>query len=351
MSTSACDGSEAAGPEATGVPRVGITMGDPMGIGPEVILKALAHRSFDAKVEVYGSRQVLRREARALQDLDGIGPGLVETLNVIDVDQGLKWKGREGARAPEMAARMQGDALQAALAAWDRDDIDAICTAPWNKALFAEIGGAVEGHTEVLARHFEAPEVVMMLGGRRLRVALVTTHVGVADVSRNINEGRLWVTLETTLRGLRRNWGIDKPRIAVCGLNPHAGEGGHMGHEEIEVIAPTVVRFREAHQGQFEVVGPLPSDTLFAGFREGRSPYDAVVCMYHDQGLIPLKLLHFGESANYTLGLPAVRTSVDHGTAYDIAGQGVADEGSMVFAIEEAAAMVRHRRRIGSEGA
>ena len=201
-----------------------------------------------------------------------------------------------------------------------RGHIQAITTAPWTKEIFRLIDAPPTGHTEVLAEAFEAPEHVMMLAGPRLRVALATVHVPLARVSQELTRARLRQVLETTARDLRRLFGVDVPRIAVCGLNPHAGEHGVMGTEEAEVIGPTIEECAEALGAAAELVGPLPSDTLFGAFRQGQ-PYDAVVCMYHDQGLIPLKLFHFGESANLTLGLPIVRTSVDHGTAHDIAGQ------------------------------
>jgi 4-hydroxythreonine-4-phosphate dehydrogenase len=174
----------------------------------------------------------------------------------------------------------------------------------------------------------------MMLAGERLRVSLVTTHVPLSRVSQELTSQRVEQVIRTTVSDLRRWFGIEAPQIAVCGLNPHAGEAGHLGLEEREVIEPTLARLAGELGEGVGLVGPLPSDTLFARYGGGSAPYDAVICMYHDQGLIPLKLLHFGESANLTLGLPVLRTSVDHGTAYDIAGRGQADASSMRYAME-----------------
>jgi 4-hydroxythreonine-4-phosphate dehydrogenase len=179
----------------------------------------------------------------------------------------------------------------------------------------------------------------MMLGGPRLRVALVTTHVPISRVSEKLTAKRLEAVIRTTATDLTRLYGVKHPDIAVCGLNPHAGEKGVMGAEEDEIIRPVVNQLAEELSDDVEISGPYSADTLFSRFRGDRQPFDAVVCMYHDQGLIPLKLMHFGESANITLGLPVVRTSVDHGTAYDIAGWGVADEGSMRYAVELAVEM------------
>jgi 4-hydroxythreonine-4-phosphate dehydrogenase len=210
--------------------------------------------------------------------------------------------------------------------------------------LFETIDQPATGHTEVLAREFGVgDDHVMMLGGDRLRVALVTTHLPVREVADAVTPGRLERTLRITVDELRRSFNIHRPKIAVCGLNPHAGERGHIGVEDRDVVAPTLQKARRELDA--EIVGPLASDTLFVGFRDGGAPYHAVVAMYHDQGLIPLKLVHFGESANITLGLPVVRTSVDHGSAWDIAGKGIADPSSMRYAIDLAVRLVENRRR------
>jgi len=214
--------------------------------------------------------------------------------------------------------------------------LSAIVTAPINKALVTRAGFPISGHTELLAKVTGARDVRMMLAGSRLRVVLVTMHVALADVPKLLTVGSILRTIRVTDEHLRRYHRLRRPRIAVAGLNPHAGEGGLFGREEGTVIAPAVARARAAG---IEAHGPLAADALF--FHASQGAFDAVVAMYHDQGLIPLKLLHFHDGVNVTLGLPIVRTSPDHGTAYDIAGKGRADDGSMRAAIALAIEMAR----------
>lgn len=337
--------------------RLALSIGDVAGIGPEVILKALERPvADDVCVVVYGDLDALRLENERLGD-SGLADSLFrerfvevgspESVNeadvvgvldvlpdedVADVEKGVK---------DERCARLQREAFQRAV-----DDVigelaDAVVTAPWNKSLFELIGEPAVGHTDILDDLFPTSIPTMMLAGPRLRVSLVTTHVPLTRVADRVRRRSLRRVVRTTIGGLRQRFGVDQPELAVCGLNPHAGEGGAMGREEVELIEPVLDELRREVEGSCRIDGPLPSDTLFTKFRDGGSPYDAVICMYHDQGLIPLKLLHFGQSANVTLGLPLIRTSVDHGTAYDIAGQGRADPGSMLYALELAADMVR----------
>src|SRR5690606_35388960 len=213
--------------------------------------------------------------------------------------------------------------------------VDAIATAPVNKAAFAAAGLPWKGHTDLLAHLCGVPDVVMMFWSEPLRVVLATVHVALADVPKLLTVESLMTTIEITHRALPR-FGIAEPRLAVAGLNPHAGEDGLMGREEIEIVRPAIARAREAG---IDVTGPYPADTLFV--RASRGEFDVVVAAYHDQGLVPVKLLAFGEAVNVTLGLPIVRTSVDHGTAFDIARQGKADPSSMVEAILLAARLGR----------
>jgi 4-hydroxythreonine-4-phosphate dehydrogenase len=215
---------------------------------------------------------------------------------------------------------------------------DAIVTAPVQKSVIAESGVPFTGHTEYLAEKTGARQVVMLLVGGTLRVALATTHLALADVPRALNVEGLLAVLEVLHRDLRNRFGIGAPRIGVCGLNPHAGEGGHLGREEIEVIAPALARARAAG---LAVDGPLPADTVFVPAIAAR--YDAILAMYHDQGLAPLKYASFGRGVNVTLGLPFVRTSVDHGTALDLAGTGRADAASMRAALALAIELVQRR--------
>ncbi len=212
----------------------------------------------------------------------------------------------------------------------------AMATAPVHKGVINDAGVVFTGHTEFLAARTRAPHVVMMLVGGGLRVALATTHLALKDVARNITSAGLERTLRVLHRELVARFGVAVPRIAVAGLNPHAGESGHLGREEIEIIAPLLARLRE--EGM-QLTGPLPADTLFnpARVRE----FDCVLAMYHDQGLPVLKYASFGSGVNVTLGLPLIRTSVDHGTALDLAGTGKADAGSLRTAVEMAAALAR----------
>lgn len=337
--------------------KIGITIGDPSGIGPEVILKALVHPlPDDVQPIIFGSRAVLERTDRLLDRAKGEYTTQVDRLVSIDSLEHPAAPGKisvlevlpnlDTSRIPcgernERSAQLQLAAFHHAVTASQRAEIDAIVTAPWTKELFRIIDMPPVGHTEILAEAFDAPDHVMMLAGPRLRVSLVTTHVAINQVSAHLTAERIESVVRTTAADLGRLFGVEHPKIAVCGLNPHAGESGVMGNEEKDLIGPTVEKLRAELNGQVELSGPYPSDTLFARFRDGQKPFDAVVCMYHDQGLIPLKLLHFGDSANITLGLPVVRTSVDHGTAYDIAGWGIADAGSMRYAIEVAIDMAR----------
>ncbi len=210
----------------------------------------------------------------------------------------------------------------------------AVVTAPVQKSLINEAGITFTGHTEYIAARTRAPLPVMMLTAARLRVAMATTHVPLREVSATLNIDGLLQILRILARGLRRYFGVSQPRIAVCGVNPHAGESGHLGDEEQRIIGPAIARARAE---QLAVDGPLPADTLFVP-RHWAS-YDAVLAMYHDQGLPVLKYAGFGQAVNVTLGLPIVRTSVDHGTALDLAGSGLADAGRLVAAIELAAQM------------
>jgi 4-hydroxythreonine-4-phosphate dehydrogenase len=217
---------------------------------------------------------------------------------------------------------------------------DAIATAPISKHSLIDAGHDYPGHTELLAELSRAPECRMMLIGAKLRVVPVTGHIALAKVPRSLTRENIQITLELAERSLKQHFAIRRPRIAVAALNPHGGEQGIFGEEEIEIIAPAVKAARKNGLGVF---GPFPADSLF--HHAARGDYDAVVCMYHDQGLIPLKLHHFYGGVALTLGPPFIRTSVDHGTAYDIAGKGKADETSMKEAILLAARLARQSRR------
>ncbi|MEL6180939.1 MAG: 4-hydroxythreonine-4-phosphate dehydrogenase PdxA [Myxococcota bacterium] len=325
-------------------------MGDGAGIGPEILLALMRQSDPRRSGVIYGSARVMQLTAHhfahplplhtislAQWQQQPILPQDPEQVTIIDVTAQLPHAAQEELATfdaipfgePRTAfGHLQRAALVAAIDDALAGRIAGICTAPLNKALFAHADLPVTGHTEILAERTQTPEAVMMLAGDRLRVSLVTTHLPLQAVSEHLTTDGILNTLQVTHSDLKRRWNMAQPRIAVAALNPHAGEQGNMGHEEREVIVPAI---EAAQQAGIRAEGPFPADTLFARLRRDW-PFDAVVCMYHDQGLIPLKLTHFGASANITLGLPIVRTSVDHGTAYDIAGQGVADADSMRYA-------------------
>ncbi len=337
------------------VPVVAVTMGDPAGIGPEIIVKALALHPDVLRLcrpLVVGDGPLLESTARRLGiDVtirriagaeDGVfAGGTIDCLSLDCVPADLQ-EGQLSAVAGEAAYRFVERAVSLAL----ERRAGAICTAPLNKAALHMAGHLYPGHTELLAELTGAHDVVMMLstkipGAGILRVAHVTTHVGLADAIEIIDAARVQRVIELAAKALQGAVGQRAVRVAVCGLNPHAGEGGLFGRgEEESKIAPAV---RAMQTRGFDVEGPLPADTVF--FRAGRGDFDCVVAMYHDQGHGPVKVLGLEGGVNITLGLPIVRTSVDHGTAFDIAGRGVADERSLISALEEAARLSTARQR------
>ncbi len=295
-------------------PRIGITCGDPAGIGPEIALKAVG----DSRV-ADACEPILYGPSSSAGGAFALGRPTAES----------------GRAAYDAIVRASADAMQGTIAG--------IATAPISKEAFALAGLPWRGHTELLQHLTSAPRVAMLFHADPLTVTLATIHVPISEVSRALTPARLQDAIELTAEWIPRI-GVDRPRIAVAGLNPHAGEAGLIGTEDRDVIAPVVAACRARG---LDVTGPLPADSLFARWqaadqRRGTqirsgSPsvasFDAVVACYHDQGLIPVKLLGFGRAVNVTLGLPIVRTSVDHGTAYDIAGRGHADHSSLVEAI------------------
>ncbi len=287
-------------------PRVAITMGDPAGIGPEIARKAAA----DADV-----LDVCEPILYGPEHPESFAPGVLSAE----------------------AGRAAYDAIVRAVDAALAGRVDAIATAPVNKEAFRLAGLPWPGHTDLLAHLTGARHVAMMFHSDVLRVVLATVHVALADVPRLLTRDVLEATIALAARELPR-FGVDAPRMAVAGLNPHAGEHGLFGREEVDVMAPAIEACRRRG---IDVAGPYPADTLFV--RASRGEFDLVVACYHDQGLIPVKLAAFGRAVNVTLGLPIVRTSVDHGTAFDIAGRGVADGGSLVAAVRLAARLAASR--------
>ena len=301
--------------EMTERPRIGLTVGDPAGIGPEIARKAAADPAI-----------------RELCDIVLYGPSSDEEVARF-----------ERGRVSAAAGRAAYDAIVAATADARAGRIDAIATAPINKEAFAAAGLEWRGHTDLLAHLTGAPRVAMMFYAESLRVILATVHIALAEVPRALTRDVLEGTMTLAAESLPR-FGIAAPRLALAGLNPHAGEHGVIGREEDEVLAPAVAACRARG---ITVDGPFPADTLFG--RAMRGEFDAVVACYHDQGLIPIKLVAFGRAVNVTLGLPIVRTSVDHGTAFDIAGRGVADPASLIEAITLAARLARGARSVGPQ--
>jgi 4-hydroxythreonine-4-phosphate dehydrogenase len=305
------------------VTRLGLSVGDPAGIGPEIVLKALALPSAVERV-VYGPRAVL--EARALRF--GLRGPAELGVAVVDVPvRGELPLGRPSAAGGDAAARA---VLQAA-AACRAGELQGIVTAPLSKQALRLAGHAWPGHTEMLAEAAGTPDVAMMFVGGGLRVALVTIHRSLRSVPDAVTSEELLRVLRLVHRELPRFKALRR-RIGLCGLNPHAGEAGLFGDEEARVLAPVVAELRE--EG-LDVHGPFPADSLFV--RAAAGEFDAVVANYHDQGLIPVKLAAFGHAVNVTLGLPFVRTSVDHGTAFDIVESGTASERSLIEALRLAA--------------
>jgi len=290
-------------------PRVAITVGDPAGIGPEVAAKAAADRRVV---------QVCEPILYAPPARDSFAAG--------------ELSGAAGRAAYDSIVRAVADARAGA--------VDAIATAPVNKEAFRLGGLSWHGHTDLLAHLTGSAHVAMMFYSEALRVVLATVHIALADVPRALTRESLEATIALTARELPR-FGIARPRIAVAGLNPHAGEHGLFGQEEQLAIRPAIEACRARG---IDVQGPFPGDTIFVRARRG--DFDVVVACYHDQGLIPVKLVAFGQAVNVTLGLPIIRTSVDHGTAFDIAGKGVADAESMIAAVLLAAKLANGARRL-----
>ncbi|MBP8644567.1 MAG: 4-hydroxythreonine-4-phosphate dehydrogenase PdxA [Syntrophobacteraceae bacterium] len=330
-------------------PRIAITMGDPCGIGPEILAKVLSSPSvFDKCTPVIvGDPAALERaltltgtslELRVIREVSLPFPqeeaGKVTvlcpgTLSPEDIRHGHPSRETCGAVVSYIKA-----ATHAAM----NGAVHALCTGPIHKAHLHRHGFAFPGHTEFLRELTSARHAVMMLAGPRLRVSLVTVHCALADVPGILTRQRIADAIRVTGKALVADFGIRSPRIAVAGLNPHAGEEGAFGCEEDVLIKPAI---EDAKSPDWGVFGPFSPDTVF--LRGFQGEFHAVLAMYHDQGLIPIKLVHFHEAVNVTLGLPIIRTSVDHGTAYDLAGKGIADEGSLRSAIDFGVFMARNR--------
>ena len=322
-------------------PRIGISLGDITGIGPEVTLKALAALTpapAAAEFTVIGNPDSFVRSAHQT----GLNPDLLSAQRWVNPrKESLPAHLPPGAAA---AARAAVDCIREGARLCLAGELDALVTAPVNKHAIVQAGIPFTGHTELLSELAGEPRSVMMLlgpddRGRWLRVALATIHLALRDVPHQLSPAKVRLAIDRSAQACR-DLGLARARVAVCGLNPHAGESGDFGDEEARVIEPAI---REARAEGLDVVGPLSGDTVFYQALHGQ--YDAVVAMYHDQGLAPLKLAAFNTGVNWTLGLPFIRTSPDHGTAYNIAGQGIADPTSMISAIRLAVQLAERRIR------
>ncbi|MEE9542850.1 MAG: 4-hydroxythreonine-4-phosphate dehydrogenase PdxA [Thermodesulfobacteriota bacterium] len=313
-------------------PKIAITMGDPAGIGPEILLKALNSRRVKKACTpvVVGSPAVLSLISKKTSYPLSRSIEIVDPLGETSPDPSTIKPGK----LPKIWARAVVAYIEEAVRLAVGSDVDAIVTAPINKAALSKAGFSFPGHTEFLAHLTGTKDYVMMLGGERLKVALVTIHVPLKDVPKLITPKEVFKVIRITDEALKKRFRIKRPRIAVAGLNPHAGEAGLFGDEEARLIMPAV---RRARRARIKVTDPIAPDTVF--FRAVNGEFDCVVCMYHDQGLGPLKLIHFEDGFNATLGLPIIRTSVDHGTAYGLAWKAKASAESMITAILTAARM------------
>ena len=331
---------------------LGITMGCPAGIGSEIIIKAFAENPewlLAPPAVVIGDMNILKRASEVIgikipikswMPGDQLSGQAVYVYNLTELEpEDILW-GRSSAATGEASFKyvIEGIGL------CQKGVLSGLVTAPVNKLGFKLAGIDYPGHTEILADQTDTKRYAMMLAGDKLRVILVTIHCPLRDVADSISTEKIFQTISLTHLSLKNEFGLNEPEIAVAGLNPHAGESGMFGQEEEEIIAPAI---EMARRKGIEVKGPYPPDTVF--YQAVNKSFDAVVCQYHDQGLIPFKLIHFRDGVNVTLGLPIVRTSVDHGTAYDIAGTGKADCASLEAAVTLASEIVLNRLKNSTE--
>ncbi len=307
-----------------------VTAGEPAGIGPELCL-SLANTAYFDRLLVIADPVMLRARAA----LTGSDIRVREYTGSRDVRKGELLVIPKPVPKPLVCGRPDTanagallEGLKLGVAGCLSGEYAALITAPLQKSVINDAGIAFSGHTEFLAEQTGSETPVMLLVAKSMRVALASTHLPLREVPDYLTRERLTRVIEVLLGDLTRVFGIARPSVIVCGLNPHAGEGGHLGHEDASIIAPVVTEFRERG---FDIRGPMPADTAFT---PAAGPSDAIVAMYHDQGLPVLKYASFGAAVNVTLGLPIIRTSVDHGTALDIAGRGIADAGSLIAAVE-----------------
>ena len=331
--------------------KIVISMGDPTGIGPEVITKTVAElrkttKQLNAQLFVVGDEKIMAKAAQQwapelnVQSISHLECSPApDTISVLTTTNPINTENFCWGKPNLETDKAQLSYIYSALEQVTSNLADAIVTAPVSKSSLKRAGCIYPGHTELLAAYTNTLDPVMMLAGPTLRVVPLTIHIPLSEVPKAINKPLLAHTIKVTHKSLQKYFGITSPRIGVAGLNPHAGDGGLFGDEDDLVIAPTC---KEAQEQGLLVQGPISGDAVFNQAKDGI--FDAVIGMYHDQALIPLKLLDFDHAVNVTLGLPIIRTSVDHGTAYDIAGKGVASASSMIAAVELAAQMIKNNK-------
>lgn len=321
------------------IKRIALTPGEPAGIGPDLAIK-IAQQAWPVEIVVIADQQLLMDRAKmlglplTLRTYDPSQPAIAQEAGTLTIQHFAVATAVTCGELDEKNGAYVLDTLQFACDHNIDSEFSAVVTGPVHKGIINKSGIAFSGHTEFFAQQSNTADVVMLLATKGLRVALVTTHIPLAYVAKAITYDRVINITRILHKDLVNKFGIANPRIYVCGLNPHAGEDGHLGREEIEIINPAIELLR--NEGM-DIVGPLAADTLFQDKYLDNA--DAVLAMYHDQGLPVLKHKGFGNSVNITLGLPFIRTSVDHGTALDLAGTGIADSGSMIVAINEAIAL------------
>lgn len=330
-------------------PIIAVTMGDPSGIGPEVIVKGLLEKTTYTRCRPFVVGDPNRMSEAAARFAPELSTRRIKTLSEARFQEGtveiLEPPGKplpslEYGKAHPEAARAAFQAIKQAAEMALRGEIDGITTAPINKEGMKTIGFAFPGHTEFLADLAKTDRFAMMMVGGGLKITLTTIHLPLREAITTLRKEIIVEAIRLTDRAMKQDFGIETPKIALAALNPHAGERGIFGDEEKQHVVPAV---EAARREKIDVLGPFPADTLFYQLKTGR--FDAAVALFHDQALIPIKLLAFGNAVNVTIGLPFIRTSVDHGTAYNIAGKGVADPGSLREALKLAAEMAESRKR------
>jgi len=332
-------------------PLLALTMGDPCGIGPEIAAKAFhSPKAYDGmRPLLVGDEETMKKAVEitgvplAIRPINAVSearfaPGTIDLLPASSLSRAEVIPGAPTARTGQAMIEAITRSVDLAL----EGSCDAMVTGPIHKVAMKLAGSEFHGHTELIAKRTRAKEFAMMMAGDRLKVVLVTIHIPLRQVIEDLTSPVITDLISLTARSLSERFGVERPRIAVAGLNPHAGEEGLFGDEETRIIAPAVSKARVMHP-ECTISDPMPPDTVF--FKAAEGHFDAVVCMYHDQGLIPFKMVHFHDGVNTTLGLPIIRTSVDHGTAYDIAWRNIASEGSLLCAMEMAAMQARNRVR------